>query len=92
MHILFALAVVCAAFAAAWFLAPRGWRTFAFNALNALACLPPILAAVFDSVSGFDWTQLMDKTSAATVTLAVTIGNVVFRAVTTTPLGRRDRP
>lgn len=86
LHIAGAIALVICAFVAAWYLAPKGWRTLAFNLL---AAIPLVGAPLTDALMGFDWSLFFDKASAATMTLAVTIGNVLLRAVTSTPLGSK---
>jgi hypothetical protein len=67
--------------------APKGWRTYVFNALSSL---PIIGLPVTDAIIGFDWSAIVDKAEAATYALGVTIANVVFRTITNTPPAKKD--
>jgi hypothetical protein len=87
MNVLLVLILAIAMFAVAFHFAPQGWRTVLFNAL---AAIPVVGVPLTDALSGFDWSAMFDKAEAAMFALAVTVGNVVLRSLTTTPIGKSD--
>lgn len=57
----------------------KGWRTLAFNAAGALLGV----------AATFDWTgALHNPTAAGAIVTGITVGNMVLRSLTNTPVGQ----
>ena len=84
-QLLLVLALLAAAFVLAAMLAPKGWRTIAFNAV---AGLPVAGAEIANVLGGFDWTKVMSPQNASWAGLAVLVLNAALRAMTSTPIGK----
>lgn len=59
----------------------KGWRTIIFQ----------LLVAVFAALESMDFTSVLNSETAPVVLLVVAAINAVLRAVTTTPLGKKDK-
>lgn len=86
MTVLLVLLLVLVLLGVASWIAPKGWRTVAFNVLAAIAA---VAAPVLDALSGVDLSALLTKDEAAAFAIGVAVANSVLRAITTTPLGER---
>lgn len=71
---------------AACVVAPKGWRTMVFNCLVSVV---PLGLAILDAFGATDWTKLVSEESAAGITLAVTLANIILRFATSGPVGAR---
>lgn len=86
MTLLASVGGVAALLFAACVLAPKGWRTLIFNGLVGLV---PLGVAILDAFGAMDWTKLVDERTAAAISLAVALANIVLRFATSTPVGRK---
>lgn len=86
-HLVLVLGLVCLALAIAYLFAPKGWRTFAFNATAVgLETVPYVL----DQFGAVDWVSLLGERNGAFVAAAIGLGNVVLRMTTSTPPMRKE--
>lgn len=80
------LAIVVAVAAAFWF-APKGWRTIVVNAFVALgAAVPSIVDYLVNG--GVNVAELVPAGMAVWIVPALSILNMVLRRITTTPMGK----
>lgn len=72
---------------AVFLLAPKGWRTIAVSVAQGL-----IVAAgpVLDYLAVFDWTTILPANAAPLVAVIFACSNIALRAITNTPLGRKE--
>lgn len=87
LQVVLSLVIVILAFVLVLNVAPKGWRTVLFNAI---AGVPVVGSAIAEMLTGFEWTKVFDGRVASWVGLAVLILNVWLRAITGTPLGRKQ--
>lgn len=64
----------------------KGWRTITFNALTAAVT---IAAAALMYVDQLGLTDSQAAKAGFVLTLVVTFGNMLLRAITTTPVGSK---
>lgn len=58
----------------------KGWRTIAFN----------VLATLLPLASLTEWHDVLPKDYLPYYILGVTLGNMILRGLTTTPMGRNE--
>jgi len=74
-----------------YFLAPKGWRTVAFNSVSGiLLATVPLIEPLLGQFQIVPWGQVFDVKTAVLVTLFVNCLNVVLRSITNTPVGEAD--
>ena len=81
------LGFVAASFAIAWVFAPKGWRTTVFNAVTGAGT---VAVPVTDHLAQVPWQTVVDEKTAFFVVQGCLVANVIWRAKTTTPLGRKE--
>lgn len=71
-----------------WLERLKGWRTLAFNVVIGIL---PLLVDVTGYLSGFGWSLIFaDQKVAMMWTGALSIGNILLRYLTTTPVFKRE--
>lgn len=86
MTLLLVLLALTALAGLGYLFAPKGWRTVVVNGLVGGSTA---IVAVLDLLAGYDFSAIMTPENAAGAMLYVNVLNVVLRAITTSPLGRR---
>lgn len=88
LNLLLVVGVTAIVFYLAVRFAPQGWRTIAFNVVAAIPLVGGELASV---LTGFDWGKIgVGPQTAALIGLAIIITNIVFRKMTSTPMGKGE--
>ncbi len=82
-----AVAVIIALAVAGFYFAPKGMRTIVSNAAVAV---PLAVGGLLDLLTSFDFGSVMSASSATWAVLAVNGLNVIWRALTTTPIGQLE--
>lgn len=63
----------------------KGWRTLAFNLV---AALPILWEVVFQVIQTPEIAQIIPPAWSPYYVLALTVGNIILRVITSTPVGR----
>ncbi len=86
MELVIVFGIIAALLLTTIYLAPKGWRTVAANAISiALVAF----GAVLEFLSGFNWGEVLPPHIAPWVVLGIAVVNIGLRAVTTTRLGMK---
>ncbi len=81
------LGFVAVIFTGVWFFAPKGWRTAWFNGVTGVGA---IAAPITEHIAKTNWETVTDPETAFFVVQGATLGNIVWRVKTTTPIGKPD--
>ena len=76
---------VTVTFAIAYMFAPKGWRTTVFNAVTGAGT---VAVPVTDHLAKVPWATVVDEKTAFVVVQGCLVANVIWRAKTTTPMGK----